>query len=181
MTTDGNTALTEALAAAPAGCELVPVNRLAPTPVTPHVLNLVALDAPQQILGWQLHLPYETDPMPMNGRVNRFQHAKTVRSVRGTANWLASQIPRQDRIRVELVQHVTDRKDRDPDNLAHTYKALIDGLRDDRRSGQTGIVADDTPRYVDRLMARIEPHKLPGLRRDLQLRGWMRLHVWPAP
>lgn len=190
MTPEAHAALTKALAAAPDGLELIPVNRIAAAPLTPHVLELrpIAGSAGHGVpgrslvdpLGWQLHLPYERDPMPMNGRVNRFKHASSVRTVRETANWLATQIPRQDRIRVELVQHVTDRKDRDPDNLAHTYKALIDGLRDDKRRGQTGIVADDTPAYVDRLMPRIEPHKLPGLQRELLLSGWMRLHVWPA-
>lgn len=187
MTPEAHAALNEALAAAPDGLELIPVNRIAAAPLTPHVLQLVeplraysGETIRNYIHGWQLHLPYERDPMPMNGRVNRFKHASSVRTVRETANWLATQIPRQERIRVELVQHVTDRKDRDPDNLAHTYKALIDGLRDDKRRGQTGIVADDTPAYVDRLMPRIEPHKLPGLQRELLLSGWMRLHVWPA-
>jgi hypothetical protein len=180
--------LTTALAASPEGTALVPASRLATGPLVPHVLQLRAVVPVDRfgpragdVLGWQLHLPWETDPLPMNGRRNHFRTAAIVKQTRESAYLLArAYIPRQDRIRVELVQHVTDRKDRDPDNLSHTYKALVDGLRDDARLHQVGIVANDTPAYVDRLMPRIETHKPDGRQRDLPLRGWFRLHVWPA-
>lgn len=183
--------MTTALAATPEGTVLVPTNALAAGPLTPHVLRVhAALHGTLpgtipigvgDVLGWQLHLPWEVDPLPMNGRKNRWAVASAVRDARTTVEWLSTQIPRQERIRVELVQHVTDRRDRDPDNLSHTFKAVVDGLRDDRRRNRTGIVADDTPRYVDRLHPRIEYHKPDGPRRDLPIKGWFRLHVWPAP
>lgn len=179
--------LTSALAEAPEGTVLIPVNRTGFTPLAPQVLAVHAIVPVDRFgpglgdrLGWQLHLPYERDPIPMNGRRHWTKTSSAVRNVRETASWLSTQIPRQERIRVELVQHVTDRHDRDPDNLSYTYKALVDGLRDDAKLRQTGIVANDTPAYVDRLMPRIEYHAPDRRQRDLLLRGWMRLHIWPA-
>jgi hypothetical protein len=128
------------------------------------------------LLGWQFHLPYETNPLPMNGgRGNHYAHAAQAKKVRETAYWLATQVPRQERIRVQLVQHVVSRRTRDADNLGELAKRLVDGLRDDKRRGVTSIVPDDDERYIERLHPAIVEHE----RSPETPRAYFRLHVWP--
>jgi hypothetical protein len=121
---------------------------------------------------YELHLPWSTNPIPMNGgRGSPFAHARKVRDARATAHFLATQLPRLDRIRVELVQYVTTRRVRDEDNLGALAKALVDGLRDDPKKGLRGIVPDDTRDYVERMAHRIEPAP-EGMAAHFRLRIW---------
>lgn len=73
---------------------------------------------------------------------------------------LAAGIGRLQRCQVEVVWVVADRRRRDSDNASPFAKAIFDGLGADK--GVTaGIVPDDTPEYMTKLMPRIE-HR-PGV------------------
>jgi hypothetical protein len=130
------------------------------------------------LLGWQLHFPWAKNPLPMNGgHGNRYAHAAAARNCRMTSYFLARQLPRLERIRVQLVWEVVTRGTRDEDNLGDLAKRVVDGLRDDPAKDLRSVVVDDTPDYVVREMHRI--HYAP---RDARTRprAHFRLHVWPA-
>jgi len=80
--------------------------------------------------------------------------AKLVAEVRLTAGWVvkAAQIPACARVTVGLEYVPTVRRRRDGgENYADTMKAVIDGVVD------AGVVPDDTPEYVVRLMPVVAP------------------------
>lgn len=102
---------------------------------------------------WTLVLPYTSPPLTMNDRLHRHARSRTVRQVRASAAVLARahQVPRLDRIAVELHYVPRNAGRRDPINLAPTAKACEDGLVD------AGVVPDDDPRYVLPTPAVIDP------------------------
>lgn len=62
----------------------------------------------------------------------------------------AALIPRLEHCIVEMVWTVPDRRVRDAENPMLDFKAICDGLKD------AGIVPDDVPKYMTKLMPRIE-------------------------
>jgi len=81
-------------------------------------------------------------------------HAKLVAEVRVTAGWVvkAARIPACVRATVGLVYVPPIRRKRDGgENYADTLKAAIDGVVD------AGVVPDDTPEYLIRLMPVVAP------------------------
>jgi len=80
--------------------------------------------------------------------------AQLVAQVRVTAGWVvrAARIPPCSRVTVGLVYVPPIRRKRDGgENYADTLKAAIDGVVD------AGVVPDDTPEYVIRLMPVVAP------------------------
>lgn len=102
-------------------------------------------------IGWLFHLPWIRNPLPMNKKRHGHwaQDARDVAGVRDLAYALGRSIPAQDRIRVRLDWEVTDRRDRDEDNLVRCMKALVDGIR------IAGVVPKDTREFVLRDMPEI--------------------------
>lgn len=123
---------------------------------------------------WALDLPWDAPPVkPNGGHGNVYAHARKVKDVRKTAGLLArnARIPRGlDRVRVQLVWYVPDRRRRDVDNLWMTLKALADGLTADGGKGgeyDWPVVADDTPEYMEKPAPQIVYRK--GCRKRLVL------------
>lgn len=112
---------------------------------------------------WTLVLPYEAPPLTENQRLNRYVRARVVKQLRGEAGMLAraARIPELGRCRVTLTWFVRTTHRRDADNVVPTLKAACDGLVD------AGIVTDDTPNLMDKLMPVIVYR--PGVRQSLEL------------
>ena len=126
---------------------------------------------PVRHAGYALHLPYRLNPLPMNkSRHGHWaQEAGQVRLVRETARALTvRKIPPQDRIRVRLDWEVTDKRDRDEDNLVKCMKSLVDGIR------LAGVVPKDTRQYVLRDMPNINYAPKSPTRPE----AFMRLWIW---
>jgi hypothetical protein len=144
------------------------------------------------VVGWELHLPWELNPLPANGgrgQVNA--HARQVREVRDLSRLLTRDvIPEQQRIRTHLVWEVVLERKRDASNLAPLEKALVDGLRDltigRRKRGagidrtgpaikQLGIIPDDDPRYLEPTVPEIHYTE------DAPFAAHFRLEITPIP
>jgi hypothetical protein len=141
---------------------------------------------------WELHLPWSSNPIPMNGSHGHWSSSrKKVAGVRDTARALTYRPARQplpglpttgirrlEHVHARLVWEVVDRTHRDEDNLGRTAKALVDGLRDLRMPGTNhvalGIIEDDTPDYITRHHARIRYEK----RSPERPAAFMRLRLW---
>lgn len=110
---------------------------------------------------WKLDVPswHGRPPLTDNMRLHWRQRAERVRLVREGVHWLAKslKIPTHEHITVQLHYAPGDNRRRDEDNLNPTSKAACDGLVD------AGIVPDDTPRYMTKLMPKL--HQGPGVRR----------------
>lgn len=104
---------------------------------------------------YRLRMPWTRPPLSANGgRGHHMAHAKLVAEVRLTAGWVvkAARIPACERVTVGLVYVPATRRRRDGgENYADTLKAVIDGVVD------AGVVPDDTPEYVIRLMPVVAP------------------------
>ena len=140
--------------------------------VTPRNAYLCALnDDTGALAGWMLHLPWATNPAPMNrsgARGGWRIAARQAATVRDVAFQLAlRRIPLQARIRVRLDWHVTTRRIRDEDNLVRCMKHLVDGLR------LAGVVEDDHAQFVRRDM--------PAIHYDPSGYAHMRLYVLVEP
>jgi hypothetical protein len=105
---------------------------------------------------WTLQLPYETLPLSLNDRDHRMVVWRAQHNLRNQVRMLARSvnIPRLERIHVQLHYRPITVRSRDQDNAVATLKPAIDGLRDypsRHKNGQlveaawTGIVPDDTP------------------------------------
>lgn len=100
---------------------------------------------------WTLTLPYAAPPLLANktnrgtSRGARMGHAKKAQQIKGdvTALAKAARIPAQGAIHVRLHYRPKDRRRRDPDGLAPTFKHCLDGLV------AAGVVPDDTQQYID--------------------------------
>lgn len=159
-----------------------------PDPWSAHHNNAHLLDvyADNQVIGWQLHLPWAQNPLPANrpsGGSHWSRSSGKIREVRDTARLLtARSLPRMDRIRVRLDWMVCSVRTRDVDNLWPLAKALVDGLRDQKiKQGTTsvlhrGIVPDDDERYVIRESPQIVSFEKSPQRPT----AYFRLHIWPA-
>lgn len=94
-------------------------------------------------------------PLNANQRLHWAQKAKLTRTIREITKMTVRRdgLWAADQITVQLTWVVTDKRRRDSDNIYPTFKAMCDGLVD------AGIVADDTPEYMDKRapLIRYEP------------------------
>ncbi len=108
---------------------------------------------------WTLSLPYSRPPkgLSANDRPHWAAKAKATAAVRELVFALArsERIPTLQRIQVEVIWVVSDKRRRDADNAAPFAKAIFDGLAADR-GVSAHIVADDAPEFMTKLMPRIE-------------------------
>lgn len=98
-------------------------------------------------------LPWEKPPLSMNGREHWRVKAKKVAMMRSITHHLAvaDELPKGlPHVTVVLVYRPRDNRRRDADNLVPILKACCDGLVDH------GLVSDDTPDLMTKLMPRIE-------------------------
>lgn len=101
---------------------------------------------------------WPSPPLTANQRLHWAKKAKITAKVRESAAYLLRNMPPAGRVRVTLTWVVHTKHRRDVDNVVPTLKALCDGIVD------AGIVVDDTPEFMDKLMpvirydAKAEPH-----------------------
>lgn len=108
---------------------------------------------------WTLELGYIKPPkgLSANDRAHWAVKSKSTAAVRSLVKHLALEagIEPMMRCQVEIIWVVADRRRRDSDNAAPFAKCVFDGLGADR--GVTaGIVPDDDPAHMVKLMPRIE-------------------------
>ena len=105
--------------------------------------------------GRRIDLPWKKPPLSMNDRDAHWAvKARKIAEVRETACWLvrAEKLGRHDRVRIELHYQPRTAHGRDSDNLAATYKPLVDGAVTD-----AGLAPDDTDVHVERGWPVIHP------------------------
>lgn len=111
-------------------------------------------------------LPWDRPPLTANQRLHWASKAQRVKALRewakvtfrSTDDWAAP-------VSVRLDWYVPDKRRRDVDNTVPTLKALCDGLVD------AGVVPDDTPQFMDKLMPRIIHAPGEPMRLVLTLQG----------
>lgn len=106
-------------------------------------------------------LDWERPPLTENQRMHWALKARVTKDVRLTARLLTARLGRQNRVRVTLTWIVADKRRRDEDNLVATLKACCDGIVD------AGVVPDDTPEFMVKMMPVIEYR--PGARPRMTL------------
>lgn len=108
---------------------------------------------------WVLHLPYPRPPkgLSANDRAHWATKARATAEVRNLVVALARQarIPQLQRVQVEVVWVVSDKRRRDADGPDPLCKAIYDGLGADR-GVSARIVPDDTPEWMQKPRLRIE-------------------------
>lgn len=102
---------------------------------------------------WVLTLPWSAPPLSMNDRGGWRGRAPKIAQVRADVLTLAraAKVPPLGRCEVLLTWHPMDRRHRDADNPAATLKVCCDALVD------AGIVPDDVPRFMRKLMPVLGP------------------------
>ena len=102
---------------------------------------------------WRIVLPDEKPPLSLNQSGHWARYSPTKRRLRAFAAVAATDlgIPHLDHLYTRLVWRPPDNRRRDEDNVILTAKPLWDGLVD------AGVVADDTSRFMSKLMPRILP------------------------
>lgn len=110
---------------------------------------------------YRIDLPWTKPPLSMNDRMHYMATARITRRIRSTTAWLAKEakVPTGcEFVTVCLHYRPRDKRRRDEDNLIATGKACFDGLVDH------GLVPDDTPQFMTKLMPLIHPAEkgLPG-------------------
>lgn len=117
-------------------------------------------------------LPYETPPLSANQRLHWRRRADITAQVRSDAHTLVrvAGAPRNC-VHVAVSLHYAPARNgrRDADNLVPTLKALCDGLVD------YGLVPDDTPQWMTKVMPVIEPKSTTG-----RGRMWLELTIEEA-
>jgi Holliday junction resolvase RusA-like endonuclease len=93
-----------------------------------------------------LRFDYTSPPLTANQRMHWRKKAKITAEVRLATRLLADRIPELGKCRVILTWVVLTSHRRDADNIVPTLKAMCDGLVD------AGVVRDDTPDLMDKLM-----------------------------
>ena len=110
-------------------------------------------DTPAESFVTTLHFDYPRAPLTSNQRLHWAHKAKITRQVREKAYLLARRIPELGKCRVTLTWFVSTQTRRDADNIVPTLKAMCDGIVD------AGVVPDDTPDLMDKLMPVIQYEK----------------------
>ncbi|WP_426727132.1 hypothetical protein ACEN2A_01780 [Corynebacterium auriscanis] len=111
-------------------------------------------------------LSFTRIPLNLNDRQHWAPKARITKQLRREAyiRCKAARIRPQPHITVTLHYQPRDRRKRDADNLSPTYKALCDGIVD------AGLVNDDTPQYMTKVMPIIHPPV-----KGQQARFWMEI------
>jgi len=111
----------------------------------PDVLNHL-IELQENRVPTHIELPWSMPPLSMNDRGHWAPRSSRIRSVRETGCWLTrnAKLGSHQRVRIELHYQPKVRRGRDSDNLAATYKPLVDGCTD------AGLVPDDTDVHVER-------------------------------
>jgi crossover junction endodeoxyribonuclease RusA len=110
-----------------------------------------------------LYFDYPRAPLTANQRYHWRKKAKIVAEVRLATRMLARRLPELGKCRVTLTWVVNTKTRRDADNIVPTLKAMCDGLVD------AGVVTDDTPDLMDKLMPVIEYQKGANARMELRI------------
>jgi len=112
---------------------------------------------------WTIILPFPKIPdgLSLNSRAHWRVKNRSTRDVRILVAHEAIRlgIPVMQRLQVELVWVVKDRRKRDVDNAVGMLKVIADALASDRGIS-AHLVADDSPEFCVKLMPRIE--RRPG-------------------
>lgn len=95
---------------------------------------------------WLIPFVWTRPPVSANDRMHWSKKARLTKQVRKVSAAECAHIPALGRCRVQLVWLVTDNRRRDADNPVPTFKAMCDGLVD------AGVVPDDTPEFMEKLM-----------------------------
>lgn len=106
-----------------------------------HLINLQ-----ERHLSTRVELPWSKPPLSLNDRGHWAPRSAVIAEVRAAAGWAvkAAKLGSHQRVRIDLHYQPKVRRGRDSDNLAATYKPVVDGCVD------AWLVADDTDRYVER-------------------------------
>lgn len=96
-----------------------------------------------------LHFDWVKPPLSLNYRMEKHAERRVIADVRNAARLAAARLPQLDKCLVTLTWFVVTKTVRDVENPVSTLKALCDGLVD------AGVVVDDRPAYMDKLMPRI--------------------------
>lgn len=101
---------------------------------------------------WVLTAPWSKPPLSMNDRHHFRVKAELVAQIRTDARVVtkAAKIPPLQHATVAMVWTVPDLTRRDEENPLATGKPWFDGMVD------AGVVPDDTPQWMTKLMPRIE-------------------------
>lgn len=89
-------------------------------------------------------------PLNANQRLHWARKAEITRNLRSVSAHKVCAFPPCNRIEVDLIWFVKDKRRRDVDNLLPTFKAMCDGIVD------AGIVTDDTPEFMVKNMPQIK-------------------------
>lgn len=110
-------------------------------------------------MSWTLVLPYPRPPKGLhsNDRAHWRVKAKSTAEVRDMVVHLcrAQRIPPMQRVSVAIVWVVPNRLKRDADGPDPLSKVIYDAIGSDR-GVSAGLVADDTPEFMDKPRLRIE-------------------------
>ena len=120
-------------------------------------------DGPVSAFTATLQFDYPRPPITSNQRLHWAHKAKLTRNVRDQTRLLADRIPELRKCRVTLTWFVNTKTRRDADNIVPTLKAMCDGLVD------AGVVPDDTPDQMDKLMPVIFYHKYAEPHMELRI------------
>ncbi len=108
---------------------------------------------------WTLNLPYARPPkgLSANWRGHWATKARSTAALRSLVVALAraARIPQLQRVEVEVVWVVKDRRKRDADGPDPMCKAIYDAIGSDR-GVSAHIVADDSPEFMSKPRLRIE-------------------------
>lgn len=101
-------------------------------------------------------LPWQRPPLTLNSRGTRIEEWRLATIIKdGTALVSKGKIPRDIYpVTAELVWYPGNNRVADSDNIASTLKHCIDALV------RTGVLPDDSPRYVVRTSQRVIPRDL---------------------
>jgi hypothetical protein len=116
---------------------------------------------------YRLRIPQLTDWLSDNGRYDKHEKARLIRTWRTGAALLARGMARDiTPVRIIARLHFTTTAARDPNNWNPTAKAIVDGLRD------AGVLADDHAAHVIGPDMRLGPHLDPTDRPVIMLELW---------
>ena len=121
---------------------------------------------------WTLKLPYPRPPegLHANDRCHWRVKSQSTASVRDLVMMLcrSQRIPRMQRVSVQVVWVVPDRRKRDSDGPDPLCKVIYDAIGSDR-GVSARLVPDDSPEFMDKPRLRIE-HRPGPAHFEIQIR-----------
>jgi crossover junction endodeoxyribonuclease RusA len=98
------------------------------------------------INAWLIPIELTRPPLTANQRLHWRKKAAITADFRRDIAARVAHIPAVTKCRTQMVWFVTDKRRRDVDNLVPTFKVMCDALVD------AGIVPDDTPEFMEKVM-----------------------------